>query len=43
MIDELEKVYIECNPFTDKDDNGRTYTKTVYYISRFRLKIRNCV
>ena len=32
MIDELEKVYIECNPFTDKDDNGRTYTKTVYYM-----------
>ena len=32
MIDEKEKSFIEHNPFTDKDDNGRTYTKTVYYM-----------
>ena len=32
MVDEKEKSFIEHNPFTDKDDNGRTYTKTVYYM-----------
>lgn len=32
MVDEKEKSFIEHKPFTDKDDNGRTYTKTVYYM-----------
>ena len=32
MVDEKEKSFIEHNNFTDKDDNGRTYTKTVYYM-----------
>lgn len=44
MINENEKESLEFRPIVDKDDNGRTYTKSIYYMKEsVRISIKTLI
>ena len=44
MINENEKESLEFRPIVDKDDSGRTYTKSIYYMKEsVRISIKTLV